>query len=291
MGPQQSTNHIEKQPSEFGLTHWVPLVKQLRDGRLLFGRPHRVRLERGAHVECWAWELAGCLAPSVRGVEEREGRKVRLGQNQLLDLSEWDQFVVKCYSWQRKSADDTGEEGSRALVYHNAFTNVATPKPTKLIAPPPTPLGPYSINIIVIDSTARSQFMRHVPLRWEFLRREGFHTLHGHVKVGDNSAINLLPLMAGRVFQARKRGFTEEMLGPYGVGDMDLASTDADFWPALNDSIFHLAKQLGYRTLWNDDIATSGFGLFHYNNFKGFRHPPADHYYRPFYDPSMPTRS
>jgi len=214
LGPrQQPSNRVGKQSKEPGPSHWAPLVRQLRDGRMLFGRPHRVRLERGAHVECWAWELTGCLAPNNVIVEERERERIQLRQNQLETLPDWDQFVVKCFSWQSSMS---GDEGRRALVYHNAFTNIAA-KPKESFSPVTTPDGPYSINIVVIDSTARSQFLRHMPLSWEFLQREGFHTLHGLLKVGDNSAINLLPLMAGMVFQARKRGFTEEMLTQYQV--------------------------------------------------------------------------
>uniref|UniRef100_A0A915CWT8 Uncharacterized protein n=1 Tax=Ditylenchus dipsaci TaxID=166011 RepID=A0A915CWT8_9BILA len=49
-------------------------------------------------------------------------------------------------------------------------------------------------------------------------------------------------------------------------------------------SLVQLAKDSGYATLWNDEIATTGFGLFHYKAFSGFNRPPAKYYFRPYYE-------
>ncbi|KAI6239604.1 hypothetical protein M3Y99_00550800 [Aphelenchoides fujianensis] len=55
-----------------------------------------------------------------------------------------------------------------------------------------------------------------------------------------------------------------------------------DFWKYA-DMLIQIARDQGCATLWNDDIASVGFGLFNYYAFPGFRFPPADYYYRPYY--------
>jgi hypothetical protein len=146
---------------------------------------------------------------------------------------------------------------------------------------PPSAEGPdkYNIDLFIIDSTARNQFFRHMPLTLEFMRKMDFKILHGHTKVGDNSAINLLPLLSGKVYDVTKRGFD-------GMARDDMVLTPEmikeDFWKH-SDMLIQIAKDHGCPTLWNDDIATVGFGLFHYYAFPGFIHPPSDYYYRPFY--------
>lgn len=41
----------------------------------------------------------------------------------------------------------------------------------------------YNIDIFILDSTARNQFFRHMPLMLQFMRRLDFKFLHGHTKV------------------------------------------------------------------------------------------------------------
>lgn len=59
-----------------------------------------------------------------------------------------------------------------------------------------------SINIILLDSTSRNAFRRHMPLSWDFLVNENkFLDLEGLMKVGDNTVVNLIPLLAGLRFK------------------------------------------------------------------------------------------
>jgi hypothetical protein len=70
---------------------------------------------------------------------------------------------------------------------------------------PPDVADRYSIAILQIDSTSRNQFFRHAPKTLRFMHQNGFQILRGYTKVGDNSAINSMALLAGRAFEAKYR--------------------------------------------------------------------------------------
>ncbi|KAH7693573.1 Protein F07C3.3, partial [Aphelenchoides avenae] len=235
----------------------TPLVSQLRRGEILIGRPHRSTLK--GDFRCYMREISGTLRPKRTKVTE-VGPWASLPQNQRIFI-EKDQFLIKCLN------------ATNATVYLNAYTNV----PDKARIKPPDVGGDrYSTAVFVIDSTARNQFFRHMPLTMKFMRDMNFQILHGHTKVGDNSAINLLPILAGKVFDPNPRGMNDIVRK-----DMIMNSTAMadDFWTHAK-TLIGFAKDKGYATLWNDDIANSGYGLFNYYMFPGFRKPPADYYYR-----------
>ncbi|KAI1703850.1 sulfatase domain-containing protein [Ditylenchus destructor] len=249
-------------------SNFVPLVTQLRNGEILFGKPHRSKLEKTL-VRCYAREIGGALRPKHRTVEEI-GDMIELPPNRRVNV-QWQQFMVKCYS------------ESQDLLFHDVFTNVPVTKPASNHLLNIQKPKPYSISIFIIDSASRNQFSRHMPLTLDFMKQNGFEILHGYTKVGDNSAINLLPILAGMIYEAEERGFHSLYPENMVLHSAILRNSSDDFWQHIR-SVIQIAKKNGYVTMWNDDIATSGFGLFHYKAFKGFTQPPTDYYYRPYYE-------
>uniref|UniRef100_A0AC34GRS5 Uncharacterized protein n=1 Tax=Panagrolaimus sp. ES5 TaxID=591445 RepID=A0AC34GRS5_9BILA len=112
-------------------------------------------------------------------------------------------------------------------------------------------------------------------------KKVNFQILYGYTKIGDNSAINLLGVLAGLVYgKEDDRGFKDLVEAD---SFFDLKKYDKDFGQHP-ETIISRAKEAGCMTMWNDEIANSGYGLYHYYDFKGFHEPIADYYYRPFYE-------
>uniref|UniRef100_A0A7E5A0W4 Sulfatase domain-containing protein n=1 Tax=Panagrellus redivivus TaxID=6233 RepID=A0A7E5A0W4_PANRE len=237
-----------------------PLVTQLRNGEILVGRPHQSPIRS---FKCAYAEMTGTIYPRHRTVTLGKWTNLPIGKRIFIQK---DQFVIKCFA-------------KGQLVFHNSFVWISDkPRLNPFSVKAPTK---YNIAIFTIDSTSRNQFRRHLPLTMKVMAESGFEHFTGFTKIGDNSAINLLPILTGRVFGAGSRSLVGLV-----SNDSFYEQKNADF-STFKDSLIAQAREAGCATLWNDEIGQTGMGLFHYYNFGGFRKPVADYYYRPFYEYGM----
>ncbi|KAL6737039.1 hypothetical protein Aduo_010716 [Ancylostoma duodenale] len=148
----------------------------------------------------------------------------------------------------------------------------------------PAKPGRYSIDILAFDSTSRTMFMRHMPRTVDLMNKLGYELFYGYTKVGDNSAVNLEPILAGDIPEA----LNESKFDITGDINQDwILPTTKGLDPTLLPFLWKTMKErFGCRTMFNDDIAVSERGIFHYppEEFQaGFTSPPTDHYYRAYY--------
>ncbi|VDO22358.1 unnamed protein product [Haemonchus placei] len=142
----------------------------------------------------------------------------------------------------------------------------------------------FSIDILAFDSTSRTMFMRHMPRTVDLMDKLGYEILYGYNKVGDNSMVNLLPILVGDIPEALAEPVKDSS------GDVNtqwILPTKKKLDPSQLPFLWKIMQEkFGCRTMFNDDIADVSRGLFHYpgNEFKpGFTSQPADHYYRAYY--------
>ncbi|CAJ0603350.1 unnamed protein product [Cylicocyclus nassatus] len=142
----------------------------------------------------------------------------------------------------------------------------------------------YSVDILAFDSTSRTMTMRHMPRTVEMMHKLGYEILYGYTKVGDNSMVNLEPILAGDIPEAlaeKKHDNSSD------INKNWILPTTKKLDPTLLPFLWKIMKEkYGCRTMFNDDIAVSYRGIFHYprREFQfGFTTPIADHYYRPYY--------
>ncbi|CAD6197090.1 unnamed protein product [Caenorhabditis auriculariae] len=224
-----------------------------------------------------------CQVQVIKGALRPRARSFKLENEETLVPTEspfWinaDNFLITC------------NEGKKE-VFRRQYMGLKDERTPMLIVPGTQPAasadngflhGVMSVSILVLDSVSRSQFARHMPLSTKIMEDLGFVTMNAYNKVGDNSAVNLIPILAGPLKEARKQPLFDSS------GDVNVARImpfDASIDPSDVDWIW---KQMsGCATMLNDDIMNIGRGLFHYppRYFKqGFREPPVDHYYRPYY--------
>ncbi|CAD5232500.1 unnamed protein product [Bursaphelenchus xylophilus] len=239
-------------------------VHQFEDGSFMISEPFQSTMHLNSNdVSCYFRELTGALWPTIN-VYRFKGLWKKLPLEKRFRL-EKDQFVIKCW-----------EIESHTLVYHNAYSNA----PFKHELKAETLTKDYSLAILQIDSTSRNAFVRHCPKTLRFMLENGYDFLHGYTKIGDNSAINTLALLSGKVFEPEIRN-----LSGY-VDKRDFLDEDETLgnFQKLVPFLFNVMKDRGCVTFFNDDIGMTNKGLFHYQAFTGFRSVPTDYYYRPYFE-------
>ncbi|EYC15681.1 hypothetical protein Y032_0036g3294 [Ancylostoma ceylanicum] len=227
-------------------------------------------------VNCSASELFGGLRASKNKVKE-EGRREQINYQQFYVNA--DVFQLTCFDIY----------GNVQLVKTYAGIRNRT-DPRLLIEGRPTLPQPskfdkkkMSISILGLDSTARAHFHRSMPKTVEQMRKMGFLTFHGYNKVGDNSAVNLLPILAEQIQEGLHFPFFDD------ENDVNIARIlpyNAKLDPDTFEFLWKKMKKKGCVTMFNDDIMHTSRGLFHYSSKtfkKGFSVPPTDHYYRAYY--------
>ncbi|KAI6225508.1 hypothetical protein M3Y99_01333000 [Aphelenchoides fujianensis] len=218
-----------------------------------------------AEYECYARPLSGALRPYRKRVRFTE-QWVPLPKHKRIRFTR-DQFAVKCL------------DSRYRMLFYDHFTDITT-KSRLNSTLSVEGVDKYSLSILAIDSTSRNQFFRHMPATLRFMRDHEFQILHGYTKIADNSAVNLLPLFAGKSFDTRVHGM-EGLVRP----DMTLndSAIFEDHWEHAKWLIKQVRDRGGVNMI-NDEIMHTGLGLLNYDKFMGYHTPPADYYFRPYYE-------
>ncbi|XP_067124514.1 uncharacterized protein [Centruroides vittatus] len=121
----------------------------------------------------------------------------------------------------------------------------------------------HSFNVLIfgLDSMSRLSFIRLLPNTYQYLKdnMKSF-IFRGMNKVGDNTFPNLIAMLTG------KEAYGNELP----------SESKFDEWPC----IWNNYSQNNYLTLFIEDFPK--FGLFNYLA-PGFKNPPTDYYFRPFW--------
>ncbi|KAI1729606.1 hypothetical protein DdX_01859 [Ditylenchus destructor] len=221
---------------------------------------------------CYYRGIGGGLSPSISNYDWL-GEEVQVTQDEEVEIP-YDQFVVICRNVTPTVYVNDKPRLNNSVIYERAFAGFVNSTVHKENFVPASEDSP-SLSILVLDSIARSQFLRHMPKTVEMMKRLGFIWLDGYTKVGDNSAVNLLPVLAGKSILPKVGESDESELVPNGT------------IVNLEETIFlwDIMKRKNCVTLFNDDILDIRRGLFHYPNdtFIGFRKTPTDYYFRAYH--------
>ncbi|CAD5205393.1 unnamed protein product [Bursaphelenchus okinawaensis] len=268
-------------PWEFDIQHLSPVAAPIlcpknmsnlatfdEDGYLLIHNDldENFRRKSFKNVMCNVSKLVGGLRPNQKvALEIPMNLTLKMTSKTKINV---DQFVVRCYDKLKENGTNIETE---VLIYQRGFAGFAnqeTNKPTLAKANPKAP----SLVVLVLDSTSRNQFLRHAPKSWSYMNQLGFMTLNGYTKVGDNSGVNLLPIVAGLT--------AETQVGEDGRGV--LKKTEVPVQHEKYEHLWDLFKKRNCVTMINDDIMHPSRGLFAYHYHKGFAKPPTNYYFRPF---------
>lgn len=123
--------------------------------------------------------------------------------------------------------------------------------------------NPFSVMFIGIDSISRLNFLRNLPLTYQFLEDNEWVSLRGYNKIGDNTFPNVMAILSGfNESQAYKE------CNPKALNKLDECSF-----------IWKDYSKFNYVTGYAEDEAW--ISTFNYKK-KGFTKPPTDYYFRPY---------
>uniref|UniRef100_A0A914BZ34 Uncharacterized protein n=1 Tax=Acrobeloides nanus TaxID=290746 RepID=A0A914BZ34_9BILA len=158
-----------------------------------------------------------------------------------------------------------------SIKFYSYHWSTIVPKDRNLVDKPieSTSIERPSVIMIGVDSQSRSNFIRQLPQTYELLNRWGFVDMKSHVKVHDNTFVNLLAVL----------------LGKRGTSYKEFANEIPDEWYMYFDEYEFIWKKFseqGYTTFFAED--RPDIGTFNYNGWLyGFKYTPVDHYMRPYW--------
>uniref|UniRef100_A0A0R3RMJ2 Sulfatase domain-containing protein n=1 Tax=Elaeophora elaphi TaxID=1147741 RepID=A0A0R3RMJ2_9BILA len=241
----------------------MPNMASMDDGYLiLHGELEPWKQVRVPTHKCYYQGLSGGLYPNISWYQ-LIGDPIEIPPRKRLYVP-YDQFVVRCHNKTLLGTVSHEPFYNESIFYEQAFVTFS--KMDDMEKP--------SLSILVLDSVSRNQFLRHMHKTVRYMEQLGFIILEGYTKVGDNSAVNLLPILAGKSILPQIGGNGDEVLPLNETVSLE----NIDF-------LWKMMKDRKCVTMVNDDIGSVVRGLFHYPNdiFLGYKTPPAHFYFRPFH--------
>lgn len=131
---------------------------------------------------------------------------------------------------------------------------------------PPDRKGSPNVIVVAFDSVSHNQFLRRLPLAYNFLTQKlNGIVFNSYNVVGDGTNAALFPILTGKTElelpEARKGNINNTKLNPW-------------------DFLFFQLREDGYHTAYFEDLPEIGTFQQKYN---GFKYQPADHYLRAFF--------
>ncbi|EJD76403.1 hypothetical protein LOAG_16640 [Loa loa] len=153
-----------------------------------------------AGQRCYYQGLTGGLYPNISWYQLIDD-PIEIPPSKRLRIP-YDQFIVRCYNKTLLGKISDKPFYNESMFYEHAFVTFS--KMDDMEKP--------SLSILVLDSVSRNQFLRHMHKTVEYMKQLGFIILEGYTKVGDNSAVNLLPILAGKSILPQIGGNGDEVL-------------------------------------------------------------------------------
>ncbi|VDM12398.1 unnamed protein product [Wuchereria bancrofti] len=250
-------------------------MASIDDGYLIVhGELELWKQARVPKYKCYYQGLSGGLYPNISWYQ-LIGDPIEIASSKRLRIP-YDQFIVRCYNKTVLGKIGNKPFYNESMFYERAFVTFSKMDDMlkeKLKFKRADPEKP-SLSILVLDSVSRNQFLRHMHKTVAYMKQLGFIILEGYTKVGDNSAVNLLPILAGKSILPQIGGNGDEIL-PL---DEIVSLEDIDF-------LWKMMEERKCLTMINDDIGSVSRGLFYYpkEKFQGYKAPPAHFYFRPFH--------